>query len=328
MLNIQRAQTPVVNLTVQELYDLGKNNEHCSVIGIGNFDGVHLGHQEVIKNCVYAARVLNCRPMIISFVPHPIAVIKPASYGGLITLHQDKIEKIISLGIKEIISLVFDQEMAKIADYEFIDLIAKKFCPKKIITGDNFFYGYKKHGNVMKLSQAAYRLGFSYSAIKQIFYQNEPISSSLIRRALEQGFIEKTNALLGANYVITGKVIVGKRVASSKLGYPTANFVWPHGLFQIKFGVYLARVVIDNQSYFGVANIGIKPTVSRDHKVMVEIHILDFYGSLYEHLIKLELLSFLRPERKFADLGMLRTQINNDIKLAKHLIKFGSFRIN
>ena len=327
MLGIQKTQkSEIVNLTVQDLYSLDKFSVCCSVIGIGNFDGVHLGHQEIIKNCIYSAKLLNCQSVIISFFPHPTLLIKPTAYLGLITSYEDKIQKITNLGIEKVVNLTFDQDMANMTDHEFIDLIVKKFCPKKIITGDNFFYGSRKHGNVMKLSYAAHKLEFSYSVVQQIFYQNEPISSSLVRQALQKGFIEKTNLLLGANYTLTGKVQVGKKVASSKLGYPTANFMWPNDLFQIKFGVYFSRVFIDDKFYFGVTNIGIKPTVSQNQEVIVESHIVDFCGDLYERVIKLELLSFLRPERQFSDLWMLKTQINKDVKLAKHLIKFGSFK--
>ncbi|WHQ46711.1 MAG: riboflavin biosynthesis protein RibF [Candidatus Midichloria sp.] len=294
-----------------------------SVIGLGNFDGVHLGHQEIIKNCIDFAKILGARPIIVSFLPHPVSLIRPESYLGLIESYEDKVNKLLNFGIANVISLKFDHALAKLSDHEFIDLLFKRFNPKKIITGNNFFYGHKKTGSVSKLHLEASRYGFSYTPIQQVFFEGVPISSSLVREALSKGFIKKVNKLLGdINYGLSSTVTKGSQVAGSKLGIPTANFVWPSELFQARLGVYLSKIRAGSDFYFGLTNIGYRPTLE-DDKVWVETHLFDFMGDLYGAKIKVELLSFLRPERKFSSLETLKAQINADIRLAKHLMNFG-----
>ncbi|MDJ1312936.1 MAG: riboflavin biosynthesis protein RibF [Candidatus Midichloria mitochondrii] len=300
-----------------------------SVVGLGNFDGVHLGHQEIVKNCVYFAKILGAKPVVVSFLPHPVSLIRPESYLGLIESYEDKVNKLLNLGIANVISLKFDQAFAKLPAHEFINLLFKKFNPKKIITGSNFLYGHKKSGNVSTLHLEASTYGFSYTPIQQVFFEGMAISSSLVRDALSKGFIEKVKKLLGdANYSLSGTVTKGSQIASSKLEIPTANFAWPAELFQVKAGVYLSKVyVADNVFYFGLTHIGHRPSLTENNRVWVETHLFDFKGDLYGVTIKIELLSFLRPERKFASLETLKAQIDADIRLARHLINFGLERV-
>ena len=300
-----------------------------SVIGLGNFDGVHLGHQEIIKNCIYFAKLLDARPIIVSFLPHPVSLIRPESYLGLIECYEDKVNKLLNLGIASVVNLRFDLTFAKLPAHEFINLLFKRFNPKKIITGSNFFYGHKKSGNVATLHLEASIYGFSYTPIQQVFFEGMAISSSLVRDALSKGFIEKVKKLLGdTNYSLNGTVTKGSQIASSKLEIPTANFAWPAELFQVKAGVYLSKVCVDNVFYFGLTHIGHRPSLTENNKFWVETHLFDFKGDLYGLTIKVELLSFLRPERKFTSLETLKAQIDADIRLARHLMNFGLERYN
>ena len=301
-----------------------------SAVALGNFDGVHLGHQEIIKNCLTAAKKLGVPSILLSFRPHPATILVPASDYKLIVQYNDKIQYIKSLGIDHVIELDFTPEFSKLTAEEFVQsVLIKQLNIKYLCTGNNFFYGHNRKGDVKKLMQESKQYNFEYQAINQIYMNDYAISSSLIRKMISRGSIETVNQMLGRKYKINGIVNRGKQVAANKLGFPTANMKWDQDLIKPYPGVYISRVKLGNIYKFGVTNIGYKPTVLDDGDFMVETHLLDFSDDLYDMNVAVELLAFLRPERKFDSISALKMQIENDMRSAKyHIGHIASHRFN
>jgi len=297
-----------------------KSQHLGAAIALGNFDGVHVGHQEILRACIRYANEHGLKSAAMIFDPHPSAFFKGDEFKPLMTLEQ-KIAKLKSLGVDFVIINKFDQDFSKISAQDFIeDILVKKLGVKYLTTGYNFHFGHKRLGDVALLSKEAKKLGFHYQKIDQVTLDYMNVSSSKIRELLAQGRISTASAMLGNNVIISGKVIEGKKLAGEILKTPTANIALNTEVCLPLFGVYAIRVHLNGSSYYGIANIGIKPTF--DNKTpLLEVHIFDFNSDLYGDKLDVELLIFMRPERKFATIEDLKWQINFDIKSAKYALK-------
>ena len=297
------------------------NFKNGCAVALGNFDGVHLGHQEIIKNCLINAQLLNITPIALSFRPHPAFILSPNNNHKLIIEYDDKIQLIRSMGISEIVELDFTQKFSEISSEEFIKhFLIDKFNTKYLCTGENFFYGFQKRGNINTLMRESILYGFRFQAINHVHMNYQSISSSLIRRLISRGSIETANRMLGRNYKICGLINKGRQIAATTLGFPTANMQWNDNLVKPYPGVYLSRVKIDEIYRTGITNIGYKPTVTSDGNFMTETYLLDFNQDLYNRYLEVEILSFLRPERKFSSILNLKNQIELDVRNAKNTI--------
>lgn len=307
---------------------------HCNInskielknlaLAIGNFDGVHLGHQKIILQCVKLAKDNNLTPAILTFDPHPSNITNSKIKKKLIFDNVEKIELLKNFDIECLFIFQFDHELMNMSHYDFVEkILINKFDVQGIVTGYNFHFGKGRLGNVDFLSESSSKYGFFYEVIDKYKKEFIEVSSSKLRGLIAKGMVETARKILGKYYFISGSVNYGKKLAG-KLGYKTANIKLIKDLVYPLNGVYLVRVIvkdeIDNE-YYGVANIGVKPTLFQDNNRMLEVHIFEFDQDIYEKDIKVEFISFLRPERQFSIVGELQSQIKRDINFAKYLLK-------
>ncbi|TVQ42600.1 MAG: bifunctional riboflavin kinase/FAD synthetase [Gloeocapsa sp. DLM2.Bin57] len=305
-----------------------------NAIALGNFDGIHKGHKEVLQPVLKATEVIGCQKgsnpsnwekqslykTVVSFTPHPQEYFT-GQQKKLLTPLAEKVSYLEELGIEQLILLPFDRELASLSPQEFVEkLLIDKIGARLISVGEDFRFGYQRTGNAQTLKAIAHNYGVEVNITHLQNLKATRISSSQIRQALTTGKIETANAMLGREYQIRGKVIKGQQLGQ-KLGFPTANLEIPSIKFLPKYGVYLVRVSLLEQPeriYWGLTNVGYRPTVN-GQQLTVETHILDFSGDLYNQDISLNLVKFLRPERKFDSLEALINQISTDIQIAREL---------
>ena len=294
------------------------------VLAIGNFDGVHLGHQKIILQCIKLAKDNNLIPAILTFYPHPNSIINSKIKKKLIFDNVEKIELLKNFDIKYMFIFQFDHEFMNMSHGDFVEkILIKKFDVKGVVTGYNFHFGKNRLGNANFLSESSNNYGFFYEVIDKYKKDFIEVSSSKLRELIAKGMVETVRKILGIYYFISGVVCYGKKLAG-KLGYKTANIKLIKDLVYPLNGVYLVRVTVKDEkdnSYYGVANIGVKPTFSQNHERMLEVHIFEFGQDIYEKDIKVEFISFLRPERQFSIVEELQSQIKRDINFAKYLLK-------
>jgi riboflavin kinase/FMN adenylyltransferase len=287
-----------------------------SVIALGNFDGVHRGHQVLISRTVQKAKQIGGRSVVLTFNPHPLTLIRPEQSPKLLITQQRKEAKIAELGADLLLFLPFTHELAAMSPDEFIAMIHRVLRPSSIIIGFNYTYGHRGSGNADTLRNAGKELGFEVEVVPPQKNGGELISSTKIRQALAEGDIKGAKELLGYWPILAGKVVPGDQ-RGRKLGFPTANVAVPEEILLPRLGVYGAKCIIGKKSYLSVVNIGIKPTFDQGNKPVVEAHILDFKGDLYGCLVELQLFQFLRPEKRFPCVAELLNQIEQDIRVAR-----------
>ena len=294
------------------------------VLAIGNFDGVHLGHQEIINQCINLARDNNFIPAVLTFDPHPNQIVNSKIQKKLIFEVDQKIELLKNFDIDYLFILQFNNEVMNMSPNDFIKkVLIKKFNARGVVTGYNFHFGKDKSGNVNLLTEASSKYNFLYNVVDKFKQDFIEISSSKIRKLITKGMVETARKILGRYYFISGNVSYGKKLAE-KIGYKTANIKLVKDLVYPLNGVYLVQVTVKNETnnkYYGVANIGVKPTISKEKSVMLEVHIFEFDKDIYENDIRVEFMSFLRPERQFSTVEKLKSQIKMDINFAKYLLK-------
>lgn len=284
-------------------------------IALGNFDGIHKGHQQVIQPIF---KYSNLTPSLVTFIPHPQEFFTGIK-KQLLTPIPEKCILLEKLGIKQLILLPFDRELAHLSAEKFVeDILIKKINAKFISVGEDFCFGYQRQGNAKYLESLANKYNVKVSITKQqnltIKKENVRISSSSIRHSLSNGKPELATEMLGREYQIIGKVIEGKKLGR-KIGFPTANLEISSEKFLPKKGVYSVKVEVKNNhilsNLHGVMNIGTRPTIEGKN-ISVEIHLLDWKGDLYNQILTVKLLTFIRPEQKFSSLDELKKQIKLD----------------
>ncbi len=287
------------------------------VATIGNFDGIHLGHQALLKQVTDIATNNNYKSLMISFEPHPGVYFKRTVKQFRILSLKNKIRRLKEYHIDLLLLLKFDHKMSQMPADEFIrQILLDYFDLKCFVVGSNFKFGHNKSGDVELLEELAIQHNFQLKQIAEKSLSSIKHSSSLVREMLGRGEVKNIASHLGYNYYITGKVIKGGSLART-LGYPTAN-IKLHQLFRPKYGVYASRVIIDNQKYYGMANLGVRPTVD-GHNELLEINIFDYSGNLYDKEIKVELLEYVRDEIKFNNIEALTSQIKQDEQKIRNL---------
>jgi len=286
-------------------------------IAIGNFDGLHLGHQKVIERLIHQSNEMKIDPTIMSFLPHPRQFFSEKNNNFNIISNAMKINLLKQLGVKHYIILNFDQSIASLTPKEFIELIlVEKLKIKNLIVGYDFKFGKDREGNVELLRQQSSIYNFTISVLEQVKLKqtSEIFSSSLVRKSIQEGNFEKVNSCLGRNWSMEGTVITGDKRAS-KMNFPTANIV-PPNLIHPKRGVYAVRVLHKETIFNGIANFGIRPTVDGE-KLLLEVHLFNFNSDLYGKNLTVEFLTFIRGEQKFENFDELTKQIYKDIQTAK-----------
>ena len=311
-------------------------------VALGNFDGVHLGHQAVIAKILHQtpqrdlsmSQVLGERSesepgsrlkrergdrsyaTVVSFSPHPQEFFS-GQRRSLLTPVNEKVEQLRSLGVEQLVLLPFTQALARLSPEAFVEEILRRYLnAKRVSVGENFHFGRDRSGNSQRLRQIGqqYHIETCISGLQEL--DGDRISSSTIRQALAAGQIQPANRLLGRPYRLNGTVELGQQLGR-RLGFPTANLKLPEDKFLPHWGVYSTWVQLDDGTHHpGVMNLGCRPTVAGD-RPSVEVHLLDWDGDLYDRPLSLHLMTFLRPEQQFPGLDALTAQIRQDCQTAR-----------
>ncbi len=283
------------------------------VLALGFFDGVHLGHGALIRKTAERAKELGADPAVLTFDVHPDTLVR-GERVPLITSPEDRADLIRRFfGVEEILSLRFDRSLMEMPWDAFLHWVKEEFHAVHLICGHDFTFGWKGEGNPARLEAKCAELGLGADVIPKVTVDGETVSSTRIRALLLEGRLREANRLLGHPHALTDTVRTGYRLGR-KLGTPTINMAFQPGVLVPAHGVYAGRLRIEGETMdrWAVTNVGVRPTVSDGERVSVESYILDYEGNLYGRRVRLELLEFLRPERKFADTDALKAQIAQD----------------
>jgi riboflavin kinase/FMN adenylyltransferase len=288
-------------------------------LAIGVFDGLHRGHQAVISTSAVHAESANGTPVAVTFDPHPAKVLRPKTAPHLLTATEHKIALIRHLAVEHLLVITFDKKFASTSPEQFIqDLVAYSKPLREICVGHEWSFGKDRRGNLDLLSKLGVRFGFDVVGIPPVKINGAVVSSTAIRRLIEQGELDRAAEMLGRPYTILGTVVRGDGLGK-KIGFPTANLSAHSEQFPPN-GVYLAEAWLDQTLHHGVVNLGYRPTVSQDKSNRVlEIHLFDFDHDIYGRNIEVRFTRYLRPEKKFATVDALVRQINADVRQAREL---------
>ena len=293
-----------------------------AVITIGNFDGVHIGHQALFHEVIEKADSIGGTSIVMTFEPHPVRVLKQNGHPPLITLYEQKVELIESSGIDVLICIPFTGEFAAISAKEFVeDILLTRIGVKVMVVGQDYTFGKNREGNLELLQTYAKNFGFEVIVTDWILALNKSpdrISSTRTRELVMAGKMAEAQKLLGRYYQIRGVVTPGHNRGGKLLGFPTANIIL-HDELCPKTGVYAVTVEFENKQHKGVANIGYSPTFG-DQTFSVEVHILDFNENIYDRKIRVNFIQRIRDEIKFSNISELSDQIKKDIVKARKIL--------
>lgn len=286
------------------------------VLTIGNFDGIHLGHQSLFQKVRERAKAIKGTPMVITFHPHPAQILRPGKAPSQIVSDNYKIELIFQYGIEVILSIPFTKEFAQIPARGFIqDILVDKIGMKEIVVGYDYTFGRKREGNIHLLKELGKESGFKIHVHPPVTIGTHLVSSTRVRELITSGAMEESRLLLGRPFSLSGTIISGKGIGRSLLGFPTANLNPKEKLIPQR-GVYVVRTEGPEGLFFGVTNVGFNPTFAGKF-ISVETYLFDFEGDLYGRDIKIFFLKRLRGERTFSGPETLKAQITKDIEQAK-----------
>jgi len=288
-------------------------------VTIGVFDGVHLGHAYMVKKMIQYANDHGQIPTAIVFEMPYEAIINPQNFDGLLTTPAERSELLKNLGIRDVIIQDL-KSIANMREKDYVDLLLKAYDMKSIYVGYDFKFGKHAQGDVELLKKMGEMRGFTVDVTPKILDGDMRISSSLIRRQIKDGRPDMAHHFIGRPFTISG-VVFKERGIGSKIGFPTANILRDgSNLIVPKYGVYLVRSTIDGEVVYGVMGIGVRPTTDIDGEVTYEVHFLDGNYQLVGKRLKVELMEFLRPEMKFANLEALKNAIKADVNMAQEMI--------
>jgi riboflavin kinase/FMN adenylyltransferase len=297
-------------------FDIDKKHKK-SIILVGNFDGVHLGHQKLFKIAQFYKKKHQLNIGVINFDPMPKMFFNKSLKNFRLSNIDQKLNLLNNLGVDFVITKKFDKIFSKTKSINFIKVIlSQKLKTRFLFVSNNFRFGNKREGNVNLLIQNEKIYNYNVIKPKPLIINNRVVSSSLVRNFLEKGFLEKANKLLNRKWSIEGVVQKGRQVGK-KIGFPTCNIDIKDYVLA-KPGVYAVKVLRKNNSKYikGIANLGYRPTFNQK-KILLEIHLFNFSGNLYNKYLSVEFLKFIRKEKKFKNIDQLKTQIKIDLDIAK-----------
>jgi riboflavin kinase / FMN adenylyltransferase len=284
-----------------------------AVVTIGVFDGVHRGHQHLIKRLVKEAHQNDMLAVVLTFFPHPDMVIRGLEGRYYLTTPEQRAQYFLDLGVDVVVTHAFDEHIRQIRAADFVDQLIHHLQVKELWVGADFALGYKREGDVAFLKAQGQEKGFSVEAVDLVSAEaiEETISSTLIRELVQAGEMEKARALLGRGYALAGEVVHGKK-RGRQIGFPTANVdVWDEQIIPIN-GVYAGWAYLGDERFMAMTNVGVSPTF--EYKgVTVEAYLLDFDRDIYGQTLTVTFEKFLRPEAKYDGLEALIAQINRDV---------------
>ena len=291
-----------------------------SFVTIGNFDGVHLGHQKLFSEVVSRAYQKQGISIVITFDPHPLQVMRPEIGIKLISTYEQKVEMIELAGIDILVVIPFTRDFAATSAETFVDeVLIKTIRVRELVVGYDYAFGKGRQGNIEFLKEQGRHKGFPVTVVEPYYVDDMLVSSSKIRELVSQGRMMDVKKLLGRNYQIRGTVQEGKKRGGPVVGFKTANLNLSEEDLCPRHGVYVTQVVHEGKCYGGVLNIGYNPTFG-ENRLSAETHIFDFNQDIYGKKIKINLLKHLRGEKKFSGPEELAEQIHQDIRQAKEIL--------
>ena len=288
------------------------NSSEKTIVTIGTFDGIHIGHQKILKDLIRTAKKENKKSVLLTFFPHPRMVLQKDVSIRLINTIEEKSSLLEKMGLDYLIIHPFSQEFSRLSALDFVrNILANQLNTSRLIIGYDHHFGKNREGNIHQLREYSLLYDFEVEEIPAQDIDNVSVSSTKIRTALKEGRLKTANNYLGYHYMLNGTIVNGKKLGG-KIGFPTANLdiKEPYKLIP-KTGVYVIKTIIDAVLYTGMMNIGFNPTVEGKHQT-IEAHLFDFNKDLYGRKITVELLYFLREEQKFNSIEDLIIQLNLD----------------
>lgn len=286
--------------------------EKKSIVTIGTFDGVHMGHKLLLEKLIQNTKEQDCESVVLTFFPHPRMVLQESSDVKLINTIEEKSELIKKIGIENLIIHPFDQKFSRLTAEEFVKtILVDVLNVQKIIIGYDHRFGRNRTANINDLIVYGKQYNFEVEQISAQEINNNAVSSTKIRNAILEGNISLANKYLGYNYTFSGEVVKGKQLGRT-IGFPTANIQIKESYKLIpKNGVYIVKSNYKGQTIFGMMNIGNRPTVNGENQT-IEVNFLNFNEDIYTQIISVEILEFVRDEQKFDSLNSLKEQLKND----------------
>lgn len=284
-----------------------------TIITVGTFDGVHLGHRKIINEMIYQSVENNCRNLVITFDPHPQVVLSKDGFIKILTTLKQKLEYLKNLSVQNVLVVKFTKEFSQIDFKTFVEeYFVNSIGVHTVVVGSDHHFGKNREGNPEVLSELGAKFGFNVYKVEPLIFEGQKISSTRIRKALLDGKIKLANEMLGKKYEISGTVVKGNQ-RGSKIGFPTANIEIEHRDKLIPArGVYFVEVDVADKHYYGMMNIGYRPTFNNTTDLMLEVHIFYFSGDIYNHPIVVRFVDRLRDEIKFNSIDELKNQLHQD----------------
>lgn len=303
---------------IRNFVHLKPHHRHC-VATIGNFDGVHLGHQVVLNQLKNKAKQLNVSSLVIIFEPQPQEFFSHSIVPARLTRLREKLLALQRDGIDYVLSLRFNEQLAALSAEQFIhSILVDKLAIQHLVVGDDFHFGKERQGNFSTLQSSGQQYGFTVENWQTFIFDGERVSSTRIRNALVNGNFEAAKQLLGRPYTLVGRVSYGQQRGRT-IGFPTANIFLHRQISPIN-GVFAVMMHgVADQPLAGVANLGTRPTID-GHHLLLETHLFDFNDSIYGHYVEIEFIAKLRDEQKFASFDQLKQQIALDVQRAKTIL--------
>jgi riboflavin kinase/FMN adenylyltransferase len=304
---------------LQARQELSKTKE-TTVVTIGNFDGVHCGHQAIMQRTVELARQSNSLAIVLTFHNHTDGFLGEPPF--LLNNPAIRQQLLAEQGIDRLLVVEFDYNFAALEPEVFFRTwLREGLHAQAIVVGYDFCFGANKRGNYQLLQSLGREDGVTIERVPPVYLGSEVISSSKIRQLLAEGQIDRANQMLGYPFLITGEVVNGEKIGR-KMGFPTANIHLDVKYLLPCYGVYLVKLSFENKGFYGLANVGIKPTFGK-YLPLVEVYLFDVEVNLYHQLVQVEFIKFIRPENRFSGPEALKKQIARDVEVAKsHLVDF------
>lgn len=306
----------VLNSTAEWIARFGQARKPTAVT-IGNFDGVHVGHEKILRGVIERARSLDAMSAVLTFYPHPARVLRPEVAPGLLETLPQRLAQFAALGMDAALVLKFDLELAKASAEDFVrTFLVETLRTRAVLVGANFRFGHKQAGDVKLLAELGRQNAFEVEIVEPVIVDGMVVSSSAIRQAVREGRVEEARQMLGRPFALGGGIRTGTGLGR-KLIVPTLNLATEQETLP-KNGVYATEVVIDDKSYQAVTNVGVRPTFD-GQQLAIESHLFNFSETLTSGKMTVTFLTRLRDERKFSGPEALRAQILKDVEQAKRL---------
>ena len=306
---------------MQLIRHLPPTGDRATAVAIGNFDGVHRGHQAVIQAMVDAARPHGLIPSVLTFTPHPRRYFQPDAPNFYIASMREKLINLRAAGIGRVYMPRFNATFAQMPAEDFLHrVLGQQLHAKVVVTGENFTFGHQRRGDVAMMKAWGAAQGVAVTTVAPVMLQGRICSSTAVRAALAQGDMASVTTLMGRPYRLSGYVTHGDGRGRT-IGFPTANLVLAPGLLLPARGVYAVRAEVDGVVFDGVANLGVRPTVAVDSRQSFEVHLFDTMQEIYGKRLSVSLVHKIRDEVKFADVNALKEQIARDCATARKLLK-------